>query len=129
MLAKLRGKGQGEDEDRGAKLRPKRRRRVPTEDGDPQKGGEETATPDSTSQYERRYFWSHHTESGFPNRVNHAVAVCGDPSGDYSLYSLGGYHADDDERTVIQADTMGGPFFRSSPIDVHCLDVGKELFV
>ena len=75
--------------------------------------------------YERKFFWSHHVESGFPNRVNHAVSSCQDLNGDAYLHSLGGYHADDDERTVIQADTIGGPFFRRSPIDVHCLDVGR----
>ena len=47
-----------------------------------------------------------------------------DKDNDYYAYSLGGYHADDDERTVMQADTLGGPFFASSPIDVHCLDYG-----
>ena len=53
--------------------------------------------------------------------------VCRDDNGDYYTYSFGGYHADDDERTVIQADSHGGPYFKSSPIDVHVCDVGKEV--
>ncbi len=47
---------------------------------------------------------------------------CGLPS---LPLSPGGYHADDDERTVLQADTIGGPFFRRAPIDVHTMDVGE----
>ena len=42
------------------------------------------------------------------------------------MYSFGGYHADDDQRTVRQADSQGGPLFTSQPIDVHCCDCGEE---
>lgn len=48
---------------------------------------------------------------------------CRDEKGDWYTYSFGGYHAEDDERSVIQADSHGGPLFKSSPIDVHCCDV------
>ena len=54
-----------------------------------------------------------------------SVIVFRDANGEWYTYSFGGYHADDDERTVIQADAAGGPFFKSSPIDVHCCDVCK----
>ena len=57
-------------------------------------------------------------------QVNHAVCPLRDKDGGHFAYSLGGYHADEDDRTVIQADTQGGPFFKSSPIDIHCLDYG-----
>ena len=90
---------------------------------------EEEEEIDTDPQYERRFFWTCCRDSGFPNRVNHAVAAHTDENGDYYLYSIGGYHADDDERTVVQADMAGGPFFRSSPIDVHCLDVGTLTFI
>jgi len=49
-----------------------------------------------------------------------------DEKGDWYAYSFGGYHADDDERTVLQADSQGGAYFKSSPIDVHICDVGKQ---
>ena len=52
------------------------------------------------------------------------MCAVNDRDGCHYAYSLGGYHADEDERTVIQADTHGGPFFRSTPIDIHCLDFG-----
>ena len=74
---------------------------------------------------ERRFFWSCYKDSGFPHRVNHAVASCTDACGNSYMYSVGGYHADDDQRTVLQADSIGGPFFKRSPIDVHSMDVGK----
>ena len=45
--------------------------------------------------------------------------------GEWYIYSFGGYHVDDDDRTVLQADSQGGPTFRSSPIDVHACDVGE----
>lgn len=45
--------------------------------------------------------------------------------GEWYAYSFGGYHADDDERTVLEADNSGGPFFKSTPIDVHRFDMGK----
>lgn len=48
--------------------------------------------------------------------------------GEWYTYSFGGYHADDDERTVIQADSHGGPIFKSSPIDVYACDVGELFF-
>ena len=48
-----------------------------------------------------------------------------DADGDWYAYSFGGYHADDDERTVLEADNSGGPFFKSTPIDVHRFEMGK----
>ena len=63
-----------------------------------------------------------------PPQVNHAVCTLHDNDDSDYVYSLGGYHADDDERTVLQADTHGGPVFRSSPIDVHCLDYGQPVY-
>lgn len=45
--------------------------------------------------------------------------------GEWCAYSFGGYHADDDERTVLEADNSGGPFFKSTPIDVHRFEMGK----
>lgn len=76
---------------------------------------------------ERRFFWSCYKDSGFPHRVNHAVASYTDACGNSCMYSVGGYHADDDQRTVLQADSIGGPFFKRSPIDVHCMDIGKYI--
>ena len=58
-------------------------------------------------------------------QVNHAVCSCTNARGENYAFSFGGYHADDDERTVNQADTLGGPFFKSTPIDVHCLHYGE----
>ena len=48
-----------------------------------------------------------------------------DADGEWFTYSFGGYHADDDERTVLEADNSGGPFFKSTPIDVHRFEMGK----
>ena len=48
-----------------------------------------------------------------------------DTDGEWYTYSFGGYHADDDERTVLEADNSGGPFFKSTPIDVHRFEMGK----
>ena len=48
-----------------------------------------------------------------------------DADGEWNTYSFGGYHADDDERTVLEADNSGGPFFKSTPIDVHRFEMGK----
>ena len=45
--------------------------------------------------------------------------------GEWLTLSFGGYHVDDDDRTVLQADSQGGPIFRSSPIDVYACDVGE----
>ena len=77
---------------------------------------------------ERKYFWSYYKNSGFPHRVNHAVAAHQDEEGEWYSFALGGYHASDDQRTVIQADQQGGPFFKSTPIDVHCLEMGKYMY-
>ncbi|KAL5474818.1 hypothetical protein EMCRGX_G026835 [Ephydatia muelleri] len=78
---------------------------------------------------ERRFFWSCYKDSGFPHRVNHAVAAYSDACGNSYMYSVGGYHADDDQRTVLQADSIGGPFFRRSPIDIHCMDIGTRVWM
>ena len=51
--------------------------------------------------------------------------VLRDADGEWFTYSFGGYHADDDERTVLEADNSGGPFFKSTPIDVHRFEMGK----
>lgn len=91
-------------------------------DGRKSASGEKGENSKATAK--RRYIWTYYPDSGFPNRVNHAVASHVDHGGGKYVFSVGGYHADDDERTVLQADTLGGPFFRSSPIDVHCMDVG-----
>ena len=45
-------------------------------------------------------------------------------NGEWYTYMFGGYHVDDDDRTVLQADSQGGPTFKSAPIDVHACDVG-----
>ena len=52
-----------------------------------------------------------------------------DADGEWYAYSFGGYHADDDERTVLEADNSGGPFFKSTPIDVHRFDMGKRHYI
>lgn len=74
------------------------------------------------SDYERKLFWTQYPDSGFPPRVNHAVAAHQNSDGEWYVYSFGGYHADDDQRTVRQADSQGGPIFCSQPIDVHCCE-------
>jgi hypothetical protein len=98
------------------------RGQLPHDQGEQEEPEEGDTGTEGEPKYVRKYFWTHYVGSGFPNRVNHAVCTLRDKDGCYYAYSLGGYHADDDERTVIQADTLGGPFFKSSPIDVHCLD-------
>ena len=117
-----RGRAQGR-----SRARARRRRRRDHLSSSSEEEEEEERSEEDPQIYERQFFWTCYRESGFPNRVNHAVASHRDADGSYYLYSVGGYHADDDERTVVQADTAGGPFFRSSPIDIHCLDVGKPL--
>ena len=116
-----RGRAQGR-----SRARARRRRRRDHLSSSSEEEEEEERSEEDPQIYERQFFWTCYRESGFPNRVNHAVASHRDADGSYYLYSVGGYHADDDERTVVQADTAGGPFFRSSPIDIHCLDVGKH---
>ena len=108
-----------------SRARARRRRRRDHLSSSSEEEEEEERSEEDPQIYERQFFWTCYRESGFPNRVNHAVAAHRDADGSYYLYSVGGYHADDDERTVVQADMAGGPFFKSSPIDIHCLDVGK----
>ena len=49
-----------------------------------------------------------------------------DADGEWYTYSFGGYHPDD-ERTVLEVDSYsGGLFFKSTPIDVHKFEMGKE---
>ena len=110
-----------------SRARARRRRRRDHLSSSSEEEEDDERSEEDPQIYERQFFWTCYRESGFPNRVNHAVASHRDADGSYYLYSVGGYHADDDERTVVQADTAGGPFFRSSPIDIHCLDVGKHI--
>ena len=54
-----------------------------------------------------------------------SLSVFRGADGEWYAYSFGGYHADDDERTVLEADNSGGPFFKSTPLDVHRFDMGE----
>lgn len=69
------------------------------------------------------YFWHSFKESGFPARVNHAAAPIYDPkTGTSAIISVGGYHADVQERLNTPEENR---VFKSTPIDMHKLDQGK----
>ena len=68
----------------------------------------------------RRFVWSHFPECGFPGRVNHSAVVARKDGINY-MYSLGGFHATDEERI----ETL--PEFGSGPIDILCMDIGKYI--
>ena len=63
----------------------------------------------------------------FVRNIIFLIFVFRDADDEWYTYSFGGYHADDDERTVLEADNSGGPFFKSTPIDVHRFEMGKAL--
>lgn len=74
----------------------------------------------------RRFVWSKYEESGFPSRVNHATVTClnANDSREY-VYSIGGFHSSDQEREQrLMEDNP--PEFHTGPIDIHCMDMGKE---
>jgi hypothetical protein len=116
---------ESEDDSDGDGLAACRRFRgqLPHDQGEQEEEEEGSSAAGGEPKYERRYFWTHYVGSGFPNRVNHAVCTLRDKDWSYPTYALGGYHADEDKRTIVNADnTHSGQFFKSAPIDVHCLD-------
>lgn len=69
------------------------------------------------------YFWHSFKDSGFPARVNHAAAPIYDPTtGKAAIISVGGYHADVQERLNTPDEHRR---FKSTPIDMHKLDPGR----
>ena len=56
--------------------------------------------------------------------IIYLISICRNKYGEWYVFSFGGYHADDDQRTVRQADSVGGPVFSSQPIDVQFCDCG-----
>ena len=69
------------------------------------------------------YFWHSFKDSGFPARVNHAAAPIYDSTtGKAAIISVGGYHADVQERLNTPDENR---MFKSTPIDMHKLDPGK----
>ena len=70
------------------------------------------------------FVWSEYKESGFSSRVNHATVPYISPEGKRYMYSIGGYHATEDERTKHLLEGDPTPFFHTGPIDVNCLDLG-----
>lgn len=69
------------------------------------------------------YFWHSFKDSGFPARVNHAAAAVCDPNtGRPGIVSVGGYHADVQDRLNTREEHR---VFKSTPIDMHKLDHGK----
>ena len=73
----------------------------------------------------RKFVWSKYEDSGFPSRVNHATASCRGSDGRDYVYSIGGFHSSDEEREARLLNDLS-PDFRTGPIDVHRLDVGKS---
>ena len=69
----------------------------------------------------RRHVWSQYIDTGFSCRVNHATSMiqCG---GNNYLYSVGGYHEDDTNRILAAKKKV---YFKTGPIDMQCLDIGK----
>ena len=72
----------------------------------------------------RRFVWSHYPDCGFPGRVNHCAVLArnGKDSTSY-MYSLGGFHATDEERV----ETL--PDFGTGPIDILCMDIGEYILM
>ena len=69
------------------------------------------------------YFWHSFKDSGFPARVNHAATPVHDATtGKSAIISVGGYHADVQERLSTREENR---VFKSTPIDMHKLDPGK----
>ena len=66
----------------------------------------------------KSFVWSHYPECGFPARVNHCTVIArnGSDGRDY-VYSIGGYYEGEEEEDHN---------FRSVPIDIHRMDIGKE---
>ena len=76
----------------------------------------------------RRFVWTKYTQSGFPHRVNHATVAWTVRNGRRLMLSVGGYHTDDKNNQDASAqddDDDSSPTFRTGPIDMHCMDVGK----
>ncbi|XP_003391324.2 PREDICTED: kelch domain-containing protein 3-like [Amphimedon queenslandica] len=73
---------------------------------------------------ERCFFWTEYPESGFPSRVNHSTAVARNgKDGKCYVYSIGGFHASDEEKERrAKAENDPSPF-NTGPIDIHCMDV------
>lgn len=74
------------------------------------------------------FVWSeyNHDECKFPNRVNHAcTSYTSAEDGNRYMYTIGGYHSSDKERTASVNGEEGAPHFTTGPIDVYRMDVGK----
>jgi hypothetical protein len=75
----------------------------------------------------RRFVWSQYLQSGFPNRVNHATAVCRASDGRDYMYSIGGFHSSDEERAArLISEEI--PHFHTGPIDIHKLDIASRVW-
>ena len=75
----------------------------------------------------KRFVWTKYEDTGFPSRVNHATVACKGVGGRNYIYSIGGFHSSDEERErrlIEQPDDS--PYFKTGPIDVYCMDVGKS---
>ena len=70
------------------------------------------------------FVWSEYKSSGFPSRVNHACAAYTAKDGSRYMYSIGGYHASEEERAKSKAEDESSPHFNTGPIDVYRMDVG-----
>lgn len=76
----------------------------------------------------RRYVWSHHKNTGFPSRVNHATADYTSPDGKQFIFSLGGYHSSPEDRAKAAKSSIidRSSQFRTGEIDMHRMDVGMS---
>lgn len=77
----------------------------------------------------RRFVWSLYPQCGFSSRVNHSTAVARSAKdGRLYLFSIGGFHATDEEKEKrLKSDADAAPF-NTGPIDIHCMDTGKTLY-
>lgn len=72
------------------------------------------------------FVWSEYNKSQFPNRVNHACVSYTSPvDGNRYMYTIGGYHSSDKERSAQGKGEDDSPHFTTGPIDVYRMDVGK----
>ena len=75
------------------------------------------------------FVWSEYKNSGFPSRVNHSTASYTAMDGSRYMYSIGGYHASEEDRAKTKEEDDSSPHFSTGPIDVHRMDVGTYVHV